>query len=176
MYRLVGVNLIKKPCCIIVYVAPTGAPVIVTVNAINSSSISVGWSKPEKNVLHGNLIRYEVEYRRVQCVESDPVSVADGSWRSLNVRNTSSRTEISSLVFWSCYEVKMRAVTVGNGPYSVIRRVRTKEHGKLLLMCFYSLFNALMCTCSRLLMETAMVMYFAKSKVMGYIYGRIENL
>ena len=144
--------------------------------AINSSSISVGWSKPEKNVLHGNLIRYEVEYRRVQCIESDPVSVGDGSWRSLNVTNTSSRTELSNLIFWSCYEVKMRAVTIGKGPYSVIRRVRTKEHGKLLLLRSYSLFIAFICSCSSLMIETAMVMYLAKPAVMGYIYGRIENL
>ena len=137
MHLLVGVNLIK-PCCIIVYIAPTGSPVSVTVKAINSSSVSVGWSKPGKNVLHGNLIRYEIEYRRVVCNETDPVNVEDKSWKSINVTNTSLSEEIGNLVFWSCYEVRMRAVTVGDGPYSNTIDVRTMEHGKLLFLHVYS--------------------------------------
>ena len=112
------------------FVAPTGPPVNITVVAVNSSSVSVGWIKPDKGVLHGKLVRYEVEHRRVHCNESDPVSVTDGSWQSVNVTNTSSHTEIGSLAFWSCYEVRMRAVTVGNGPYSDVLKVRTKEDGE----------------------------------------------
>ena len=90
------------------------------------------WKKPSKSVLHGNLVRYELEYRRVECNESHPVRVANSSWKSMNVTNTSLTTRIDSLVFWSCYEVRMRAVTVGNGPYSNTIDVRTKEHGELL--------------------------------------------
>ena len=119
------------------YIAPTGAPVNVTVNVINSSSISIGWVKPIKSVLHGNLVRYDVEYRRVVCSESDPVSVSDGSWKSIKVANTSVSMQIGSLVFWSCYEVRMRAVTVGDGPYSNITDMRTMEHGVLLFFEFY---------------------------------------
>ena len=117
-----------------VLTAPTEAPVNVTVEALNASRISVDWVKPKKSVLHGNLVRYEVEYRRIQCSESDPVSVGDSSWKSVNVTNTSLRTEIGSLVFWSCYEVRVRAVTVGSGPYSEIIQVRTTEHGELLFL------------------------------------------
>ena len=112
-------------------IAPTAAPVGVAVTAINASRISVTWTKPSKSVLHGNLVRYEVEYRRVVCNEADPVSVADSSWKSINVTNTSLSEEIGNLQFWSCYEVRMRAVTVGNGPYSNVTDVRTKEHGEL---------------------------------------------
>ena len=148
MHLLVGVNLIK-PCCIIVYIAPTGSPVSVTVKAINSSSVSVGWSKPRKNVLHGNLIRYEIEYRSVVCNETDPVNVEDKSWKSINVTNTSLSEEIGNLVFWSCYEVRIRAVTVGDGPYSNVTGVRTMEHGELLLSRFYSIFNAFISTCAK---------------------------
>ena len=92
-------------------------------------------------MLHGNLVRYEVEYRRIQCSESDPVSVGDSSWKSVNVTNTALRAEIGSLVFWSCYEVRMRAVTVGSGPYSEIIQVRTKEHGELLFLCLISILD-----------------------------------
>ena len=116
--------------CIVWFAAPTEAPVNVTLTAINASRISVNWTKPDKSVLHGNLVRYEIEYRRVVCIESDPVSVADGTWKRMNVTSTSLSEEIGNLVFWSCYEVRMRAVTVGNGPYSNITNVRTNEHGK----------------------------------------------
>ena len=116
------------------YIAPTEAPTNVTVNAINASRISVDWTKPDISVLHGTLVRYELEYRRVQCNESDPVIVTDSSWKSINVTSTASGTEIGSLVFWSCYEVRMRAVTVGNGPYSDTIEVRTNEHGELLFI------------------------------------------
>ena len=88
-------------------------------------------------MLHGNLVRYDVEYRRVVCSESDPVSVSDGSWKSIKVANTSVSMQIGSLVFWSCYEVRMRAVTVGDGPYSNITDMRTMEHGVLLFFEFY---------------------------------------
>ena len=115
--------------CFIV-IAPTQAPGSVTATAINASTISVSWTKPSKSVLHGNLVRYEVEYRRVECNESDPVSVVDGSWRSVEVSDTLVSKEIGSLVFWSCYEVRVRAVTVGNGPFSELVQVRTKEHGE----------------------------------------------
>ena len=122
----------------VVFVAPTGPPVDVSVSAVNASRISVSWVKPSKSVLHGNLIRYEIEYRRVMCNESDPVSVVVGSWKSVQVANTSVSTEIGNLIFWSCYEVRMRAITVGDGPYSNVTNVRTKEHGELLLLRFYS--------------------------------------
>ena len=128
--------------------APTEAPVNVTVEAINASRIAVDWIKPNKSVLHGNLVRYEVEYRRVQCSESDPVSVGDSSWKSVNVTNTSLMAEIGSLVFWSCYEVRMRAVTVGNGPYSEIIQVRTKEHGELLFLRSFSIIDCCKCAFS----------------------------
>ena len=113
--------------------APTGAPVDVRLIAINSSSFSVDWRKPNKSVLHGILRQYEIEYRRVECNESEPVSVASNTaWTQVIVSSTSSSKVIGGLVFWSCYELRMRAVTVGNGPFSDVQQVRTKETGKLL--------------------------------------------
>ena len=84
-------------------------------------------------MLHGSLVRCEIEYRRVVCTEPDSMSVADGPWKSMNVTNTSLSTRIGSLVFWSRYEVRMRAVTVDNGTWSQEIKVRTMEHGELLL-------------------------------------------
>ena len=135
----------KLSFSLIAFVAPTGPPVDVKVNALSSSSLEVSWIKPDKSVLHGNLVRYDVEYRRVVCSESDPVSVPDGSWKSIKVANTSVSMQIGSLVFWSCYEVRMRAVTVGDGPYSNITDMRTMEHGELLFLLFFSLL-AVLCT------------------------------
>ena len=115
--------------------APSVAPDDVRVTAINSSSIFVEWTKPNKSVLHGMLRQYEIEYRRVECSESDPVSVpSNTTWNLVIVSNTSSSKMIGGLVFWSCYELRMRAVTVGNGPYSTVQQMRTKEDGKVLLV------------------------------------------
>ena len=97
-------------------------------------------------MLHGNLARYEIEYRRVKCNESDPVSVTDSSWKSMQVANTSVRTEIVDLVFWSCYQVRMRAVTVGNGTWSQIINVRTKEDGEFFYLRVYSHVDGINCT------------------------------
>ena len=123
------------------FVAPTGPPVNVSVSAVNASRISVSWVKPSKSVLHGNLIRYDMEYRRVMCNESEPVSVVAGSWKTVQVANTSVSMEIGNLVFWSCYEVRMRAVTVSKGTYSDVIEVRTTEHGELLLFHFYRMLD-----------------------------------
>ena len=117
------------------FAAPTAAPVDVRITVINSSSISVDWRKPNKSVLHGVLTQYEIEYRRVECNESDPVYVPSSTtWNLVIVSNTSSSKVIGGLVFWSCYELRLRAVTVGNGPYSTVQLVRTLEDGKLLLV------------------------------------------
>ena len=115
--------------------APTAPPVDVRVAAINSSSISVDWRKPNKSTLHGMLRKYEIEYRRIECNEFDPVSVpSNATWTQVIVSNASSSKVISGLVYWSCYELRMRAVTIGNGPYSDVQQVRTKENGKFLIV------------------------------------------
>ena len=119
-------------CYVSLFIAPTVAPSSVIVEVINSSSISISWSKPDKSVLHGILRRYDLEYRRVECNESYPVSVKNNSWNQSRVANTSSKLMISGLEFWSCYELKVRAVTIGGGPFSVVQQVRTLEHGELL--------------------------------------------
>ena len=128
----------EVPISLFLLVVPTEPPLNVSVSALNASKISVSWVKPNKSMLHGKLMRYEIEYRRVVCNESDPVSITDSSWKTVNVTNASVNTEIASLVFWSCYEVRMRAVTVGSGPYSEIIQVRTKEHGELFFLLLYS--------------------------------------
>ena len=114
------------------FVAPTVAPVNVTVTVLNSSSVSLHWIKPDKNVLHGVLKRYEIDYKRLECNETDPVSVTNNSWVTVQVANTSLSEVVSGLVFWSCYEFRMRAVTVGDGPFSNLKKVRTSQHGEFL--------------------------------------------
>ena len=115
-----------------IFVAPTAAPSIVSVAALNSSSILFSWSKPNKSVLHGILRRYDLEYRRILCNESDPVSVLVNSWVQKEIEYTYSSLVISGLVFWSCYELRVRAVTIGEGPFSDAQQMRTTEHGELL--------------------------------------------
>ena len=94
--------------------------------------MSVSWTKPSKSVLHGVVRRYDIEYRRVVCNETNTVSVANSSWNMVQVANTSLSRVIGGLVFWSCYEFRVRAVTVGDGPYSDIQQVRTKEDGEFI--------------------------------------------
>ena len=72
------------------------------------------------------------------CNETDAVSVTDGSWKMVPVANTSLSEVIGGLVFWSCYEFRVRAVTVGNGPYSDRQQVRTKENGEFIVRLYIS--------------------------------------
>ena len=127
-------------CCIII--APTAAPGNFFVNATSSSSVSLNWTKPDKSVLHGNLQRYAIQYRRVECNESDPVPVSNQNWTSVNVTNTTLTSTITKLEFWSCYKFQIMAVTVGDGPFSSMIPERTKQHGMLtvIFMPFYFFF------------------------------------
>ena len=119
-----------------IFTAPTATPTNITVDVINSSSVSISWSKPNKSVLHGILRRYDLEYRRIECNESDPVTVQINSWVQKQVGSASSSLVINGLVFWSCYELRVRAVTVGEGPFSAMQLVRTKEHCESIVRTF----------------------------------------
>ena len=111
---------------------PTVGPKEFAGNAVSSSSISVSWEKPNKAVLHGDLKGYVIEYRRVQCNESDAVAVKDEAWVKMNVTGSSDTSAlIGNLTYWSCYGLKIAAVTVGVGSYSDEISIRTLENGWL---------------------------------------------
>ena len=122
-------------CCIVI--APTDRPGNFAVIAINSSSVSLSWTEPNKSVLHGILQRYAIQYTRVQCKESNPVIVANQEWNKVNVTNTTVSLIISNLRFWSCYDFKIMAVTIRDGPFSSNVSVRTKEHGMLSIISLH---------------------------------------
>ena len=122
--------------CFIV-IAPTDRPGNFAVIAINSSSVSLSWTEPNKSVLHGILKRYAIQYKRVQCKESNPVIVANQEWKQVNVTNTTVSLIISNLTFWSCYEFQIMAVTIRDGPFSSIESVRTDEDGMLSMITLY---------------------------------------
>ena len=122
--------------------APTAAPGNVRFIAVSSSSISVLWSRPDKSVLHGVLRRYIIEYRRIECNESDPVYVPGTPWSMVIVSNTSSSSEvIGGLAFWSCYQMRIRAQTVGYGPSSDVQQIRTAENCMLLILWMFFIWN-----------------------------------
>ena len=122
-------------CCIVI--APTDRPGNFAVIAINSSSVSLSWTEPNKSVLHGILKRYAIQYKRVQCKESNPVIVPNQEWKQVNVTNTTVSLIISNLTFWSCYEFQIMAVTIRDGPFSSIESVRTDEDGMLSMITLY---------------------------------------
>ena len=122
-------------CCIVI--APTDRPGNFAVIAINSSSVSLSWTEPNKSVLHGILKRYAIQYKRVQCKESNPVIVPNQEWKQVNVTNTTVSLIISNLTFWSCYQFQIMAVTIRDGPFSSIESVRTDEDGMLSMITLY---------------------------------------
>ena len=121
---------------------PTVGPKEFAGNAVSSSGISVSWEKPNKAVLHGDLKGYVIEYRRVQCNESDAVAVKDEAWVKLNVTSANDTSAlIGDLTYWSCYSLKIAAVTVGVGNYSDEISIRTLENGWLKFFQSFSLFE-----------------------------------
>ena len=68
----------------------------------------------------------------MQCKESDAVAVKDEAWVKMNVTGSSDTSAlIGNLTYWSCYDLKIAAVTVGVGNYSDEISIRTLENGWL---------------------------------------------
>ena len=57
-------------------------------------------------------------------------------WTSVTVNGSSTSTELTSLMKWSCYEVQVRALTIKNGVWCDAKKYRSSEDGKVLWFLF----------------------------------------
>ena len=77
--------------------------------------------------MHGIIREYHIWYRKVQCNSTANSSLG---WVEETVSGSTLSLDITGLMKWSCYEVQVRAVTVGNGNWSETVQQRTSEDGK----------------------------------------------
>eukprot|EP00795_Rhopilema_esculentum_P014549 gene14549-5618_t len=108
--------------------APTGSPKIVSLQPRSSSSLSVTWNAPDANVTHGIVRNYTINYRRVNCSENNLVPAGNSSWNTTETETNATEWILTNLTYWSCYEVRVAAVTVAVGDFSETRTMRTLEN------------------------------------------------
>ena len=91
--------------------------------AITSTSILASWQLPPVGSRHGNITGFKLFFKRKGSDESSTVLfIASGSVLSKTVTGLDKFTE---------YELQVLAFTsVGDGPNSSVKVVRTKEDGK----------------------------------------------
>ena len=92
------------------------------------------WKAPLANVTHGIVRNYTIQYRRVNCDENNLVPTGNSSWNTTETGTNGTEWTLTNLNYWSCYEVKVAAVTVDVGMFSETRTMRTLENGKYLLV------------------------------------------
>ena len=118
----------------ILFVAPTGAPRDVTLQPLSSSTLSVMWNAPDANVTHGIVRNYTIKYRQINCDENSLSPVGNSSWNTTATETNETKWNLTNLNYWSCYEVRVAAVTVDIGLFSERRTMRTLENGKYLIV------------------------------------------
>ena len=126
------------------FVAPTGAPLNVTVTDTSSTTLQVTWDPPSKAETHGLIRQYDIQYRQVECTVAgknqtngtDPTNETNSlSWSTVTINGSLTSVELANLTKWSCYEVQVRAVTINSGVWSEMKQGRTKEDGKKVYFC-----------------------------------------
>eukprot|EP00794_Sanderia_malayensis_P003700 gene3700-4220_t len=107
--------------------APTSAPRNFTVTNESATSLSLIWESPITSELHGFIRYYLIKYTTVECGTGTEVN-ATIVWKNLTVGSTLKNVSIGNLTYWTCYSVSISAVTVGEGPFAIVKSVRTSEH------------------------------------------------
>ncbi len=110
------------------FVAPTASPGNFKVVNGSSSSLRLSWDEPPSGETHGSIRHYVVYYRVVNCstglVEDNSIG-----WNITTVGESKRSVNINGLSYWTCYDVKIAAYTVGEGPFANVKKVRTSENG-----------------------------------------------
>ena len=94
---------------------------------MSSTSLQVTWSPPLENETHGVIREYKIRYRKVECNSNTYMSP---TWTERTVNTSTASYDITGLMKWSCYDVQVLAITIGNGVWSEAVRQRTSEDGK----------------------------------------------
>ena len=98
-----------------------------------SSSLQLKWEPPQEKLTHGIIRYYVIKFRVVDCSTGS----SDAVWNITTVKSEFRNTTIGGLLFWTCYDVEIAAVTVGTGPFASKKKVRTSENGKLYFLLLW---------------------------------------
>eukprot|EP00794_Sanderia_malayensis_P014331 gene14331-15822_t len=103
--------------------APTGPPRSFTASTVNSTSLYFTWDAPIESETHGFIRYYLITFTVVNCSTGHEANLSS-QWTTLTIpgyKNTVFLTNVSAL---RCYDVRISAVTVGEGPFASLKRVQ----------------------------------------------------
>ena len=103
-----------------VYAAPSSAPVSITVSNLTSRSFSTQWQPPVPSDRNGIVRAYEITL----------TNGIDGGTESHTVSGNITSLEFHDLHPAYTYVLRVAAVTISQGPFSVPVRVTMAEDGK----------------------------------------------
>ena len=105
-------------------VAPSQSPTSFNVTALTSTSVRTSWQLPPADSLHGVLVGFKLLYKIKNS--SDPLT-------SVTIASNSTLTsDVIGLGKYTEYEFQVLAFSsVGDGPPSPVRVVRTNEDGEM---------------------------------------------
>ncbi len=115
------------------FTAPTAPPQNFMVANDSSSSLVLSWIPPLADRRHGLIRKYVIKYRVVGCSDG---AARDSNWNTTTVGGEQRSTRIANLLYWTCYDVKIAAFTVEEGPFANVT-VRTSESGKVFSVSLY---------------------------------------
>ena len=110
-------------CFFFLIPVPSKAPSGFTVSVITSTSISASWQLPPLGSRNGNIMGFKMYFKEKES--NDPTTI-------LTIDDASTLTKtVTGLDKFTEYELQVLAFTsVGDGPKSSVKVVRTKEGGK----------------------------------------------
>ncbi len=111
--------------------APTAKPQSFKVTNTSSSSLHLKWEPPQEKLTHGNIRYYVIKFRMVDCSTGSSDATI---WNITTVKSELRNATIGGLLFWTCYDLQIAAVTVGQGPFASKNKVRTSENGKICIL------------------------------------------
>ncbi len=98
-----------------------------TVVNSSSSSLSLRWEPPPSQFTNGFLRHFVINYRAIHC--SDNGTDFGTGWNITSVGGSHTSINITNLLFWTCYHVRIAAFTVRESPFTTTKKIRTSEHG-----------------------------------------------
>ncbi len=117
---------------IFVFTAPTAAPWNFTVVNSSSTTLMLAWKPPPFRYAHGLIRNYVINYRGIHC--SDNETDNGTRWSIKTVGGVHTSTNITNLLFWTWYDVRVAAFTVRESPFTTTKKIRTSEHGNLFFL------------------------------------------
>ena len=110
---------------------PSGSPVMIDIEAINSSSLRLTWEEPPAEEQNGVITSYSISVTILETEERLSFTVAG------------TRFELHNLHPFYMYSVTIAAATVnGTGPYSAVFSIQLPPDGELLFVGYNNILQS----------------------------------